>query len=479
MIVENILRVHRDELTKAQWRKLLSRLHFFDSDDNEWHYYRWRKRSRIMELPRGAWCMPEFDHITYEDERSFPPMPKLDFTVKLDDISKSKKFEGQSDAVKTMLEQEQGVIVRQPGSGKSQIGLAFVAAVGTRTLVLVHTHDLMEQWASYARKAIPGIDVGLIQGSNYHVGHLTIATVQTLRDYCNFQDVSWWRQFGALIIDETHHTPATTWEVILNNSTSRYRIGLTATEKRADRREPAIKYLVGPVIARGDDEPEIPTEVIPRKTGYYFPYRGSFDWGRLVKDIVRDENRNKMIASDVDKEVAAGNSCLVLSRSIVHLEQIQSFMETDRNTIFVASGLGRTPRSKRQQLVKNMRSGKIRCTLATQLADEGLDVPRLNRIFLPHPGKFEGRIRQQIGRGGRMHRDKTDCLVYDYIDEVSVLRKQWRERKRAYSAMKIKVRKLKGDSFVEKIGKRHVLRLVPKRSTRSRENVGGKARGRR
>ena len=471
MIVENILSVHRDELTESQWRKLLSRLTFADADDNEWHYYRWRKRQGIMQIPRGAWSMPEFEHVTYEDERSCPPMPVLDYTVKLDDISKSKKFAGQSDAVKAMLLQEQGVVVRQPGSGKSQIGLAFVAAVGTRSLVIVHTHDLMKQWALYAERAIPGIDVGIVQGSNYHVGHLTIATVQTLKDYCDYMDLSWWRQFGAVIVDETHHAPATTWEVVLNNSTSRYRLGLTATEKRADGRNKAINYLIGPVIARGDDEPEVPTEVIPVKTGYYFPYRGSFDWGRLIKDIVRDEKRNKLIAADADKEVAAGHSVLILSRSILHLELIQSFMKTNRNVVFAASGPSGVRGKARERLIKNLRSGKIRCALATQLADEGLDVPRIDRIMLVHPGKFEGKIRQQVGRGGRMHRDKTDCIIRDYIDEVKVLRRQWRERKQAYKNMHIKVRKLKGDSFAEKIGKRLVHDLVPKRSTRSRDGM--------
>jgi superfamily II DNA or RNA helicase len=478
MIVSNILQIERDELTQKQWRKLLSRLTFLDDDQNEWRFYRWRRNRKVMEMPRGAWSFPELDNVVFEDRRSCPVMPELDFTIKLDAIDKNPNFAGQSEAVASMLDQEQGLVVRMPGSGKSQIGLAFIATCCTRSLVIVHTHDLMQQWATYAERAIPGIDIGLIQGRNYKIGHLTIATVQTLKDFVDLEDFEWWEQFGATIVDETHHAPANTWQTILNNSVSRYRIGLTATEKRADGMGKAVQYLIGPVIHKGEFEPEIPTECIPVKTGYYFPYRGSFDWGRLIKDIVRDEKRNKCIAEIADREVNEGNFVLILSRSIKHLELIQEQMKTGRNQIFAASGPSRVPKAERKNLVKNMRSGKLRCVLATQLADEGLDVPRLNRVLLVHPGKFEGKIRQQVGRVLRAHPEKVDAKVYDFIDEVPVLRRQWRERKRAYKPMKIPVRKLKGDHYAEKIGKRLVSRLVTQRSTRSRDHARRTNRGR-
>jgi superfamily II DNA or RNA helicase len=126
---------------------------------------------------------------------------------------------------------------------------------------------------------------------------------------------------------------------------------------------------------------------------------------------------------------------------------------------------------KREQLVKNFRSGKLRCVLATQLADEGLDVRRLNRVFLVHPGKAEGRIIQQVGRALRAHADKKDAAIYDFVDDrISVLRKQWMWRKQAYKGMKIPVKKRqRGEDYaLEKIGKRLVQNLKPKRSTRSR-----------
>jgi superfamily II DNA or RNA helicase len=471
MIVDNILTLDRDELTRKQWAKLFARLTFTDGEGRDIHCFRVRQRSGTVEIPRGAWYLPEFEHIVYEDRRSCPRMPDLAFALTLDDIAKSKNFKGQSAAVEAMLEQEQGLIVRMPGSGKSQIVLNFVARCETRSIVIVHTQDLIDQWVLYAQRAIPDIDIGVIQGPNYKIGHLTIASVQTLVDYVDFSEPEWWEQFGATIVDETHHAPADTWNLILNNSTSRYRIGVTATEKRADKRDPEVKFLIGPVIHRGEFEPEVPTEVVPVKTGYYFPYRGSFDWQKLVNDLVRNPARNKLIAEHADKEVLAGNSVLILSRRIEQLELIEKEMKTNRHVILAASGRANVPRAKRKQLQKDFRRGKVRCVLATQLADEGLDVPRLNRVFLVHPGKAEGRIIQQVGRALRAHTDKVDAKVLDFVDDrVSVLRKQWMWRKQAYKGMKIPVKKRKrGDNDVlDKIGKRLVQNLKPKRSTRSR-----------
>ena len=51
--------------------------------------------------------------------------------------------------------------------------------------------------------------------------------------------------------------------------------------------------------------------------------------------------------------------------------------------------------------------------IATQLADEGLDVPLLSRVFLAWPSKAHGRTVQRIGRVMRPHPDKPDALVVD------------------------------------------------------------------
>jgi superfamily II DNA or RNA helicase len=144
-----------------------------------------------------------------------------------------------------------------------------------------------------------------------------------------------------------------------------------------------------------------------------------------------------MIAKVADREIQEGNSVLVLSRRIEHLERIAEEMREPCAILAAA----RVTKKERDRILAAFRTGEIRCVLATQLADEALDVPRLNRVLLTHPGKHEGRIIQQIGRALRKFPDKDDAIVYDFVDwNVHVLRRQWDARKRTYKKDGIKIR---------------------------------------
>lgn len=435
MIVDNFLRVKISELTPKEWKQIEKTLTFVKDNGDVVISYRKLVTKGIYKLPRGAWSiMP--DRIRYTDRRVAPLMPKLKFTVKLNDIEKDPRYKGQVEAVNSMLEQEQGLIVRPPGTGKTQIALAFASLCETRTLILVHTEDILNQWVEYTESAIPELKgkVGIVRGSTCEIGHITIGTVQTLQRYLSKK--AWWDQFGCVIADEAHHVSAPTWEAVLNGCKGKYRFGFTASPTRADGMHPTMKFIVGPIIHRQKFSSPVELTVVPVKTKFKVLYRGPFDWTNMVTKLVRDPARNRKIARVVDREIEAGNSVLVLSRRIEHLELIADAMRSDSSIL-----TGARSKKDRQDILANFRSGNVRCVLATQLADEALDVPRLNRVCLVHPGKHEGRLVQQIGRAIREHTTKTDAVIFDFVDyRISVLRRQWNERKRAYKKNKITVR---------------------------------------
>ena len=442
MKVDNFLTLGLGELNRREWKQLLEQLTFVTDAGQEVTVYRNLHDQGQVRLARGSWFLIP-DHVEYEDRRSFPPMRETPCTIELD---KDGEFQGQADTVKAMFAQEQGLIIRPPGTGKTQISLAFIAKAKTRTLVIVHTHDLLQQWLEYARKALPEIEIGVIQGKRQKVAHLTIATVQSL--YRNEYDKRFYRQFGAVILDEAHHGPADTFEVVLNQIPARYRFGFTATESRADGLHPAMKLLIGPVISRQKFHSKVPIKVKPLKTNFHCPYRGAFDWTPLLAKLETDEARNLKIAQEADKLVREGHTVLILSRRITHLRLISEAMETfdDYGEFLVGSVEDKNgdrhtlPKIERDRVVKRFRSGRTRVVLATHLADEGLDIPRLDRVILTFPGKHSGRLIQQVGRALREHPDKKDAVVIDVVDQrVKPLHRQWLERKRWYRRVKIHI----------------------------------------
>jgi superfamily II DNA or RNA helicase len=445
MRVDQVLTLGTKELSQREWRRLFSRLRYQDDEGNVYEPWQVYPHKGVVRIPRGAWSLLP-DHVVYDDERVLPERHDFDFIVPLD----SNGFSGQKDAVKAMFEQEQGIIVAQPSFGKTNVVLAFASACGTRVLVLVHTEDILQQWLDRCEEVCPEADVGVIRGTEETIGDITISTVQTFRKRVQLQGSKLSAKFGAVILDEAHHAPASTFDEILNELPAKYRFGVTATDKRADQRHPYMTTVLGPVIYRHKFVSRVPVSVVPVKSGFYYGYRGSFDWRNLLDKLTADEQRNQRIAKVAFDELVKGNSTLILSREIAHLEAIHKELEVycmvggediDQAVILAARLVNK---KQRHEMLDKFRAGEIKVVLATQLADEALDVPILSRVVLAYPGKHDGRIIQQIGRALREHEGKREAVIYDVVDDrVGVLRRQWMKRKQTYKTLKIKVRKLR------------------------------------
>ena len=56
----------------------------------------------------------------------------------------------------------------------------------------------------------------------------------------------------------------------------------------------------------------------------------------------------------------------------------------------------------RDLALRLFRKGSIKVIIATQLADEGLDVPNIDCIISASPAKHHGRVLQRVGRALRL-----------------------------------------------------------------------------
>lgn len=431
MKVDSLITLKTEELSKRQWEKLFLALTFRDADDEEVSAFQYLSGRDEVLLPRGAWSLvPRRVKVT--DMRSRPTMRKCSYTRTLD----APDYEGQSGAVKAMFKHEQGQVIAPPGRGKTEICLAWAAASRTRVLVVVHTHDLLKQWEDRARVSVPGMTLGKIQGKTCQVEHLTIATAQTLKKHLH-EGGKFWRQFGAVIVDEAHHAAAETWEWLLNVCPAHYRFGVTASEKRSDGRQALVKFNIGPVIYKLKFKSGVPMTVVPIQTKFHSRYNGN-QYARIMQQLVRDVERNKLISDIVARECAEGNSILVLSRQIIHLENIYKALASDpANNKMMLHGevevvSGKLNKRKRDEMIARLTDGTLRCILGTQLFEEGVDIPRLNRIVLAFPGT-EITALQKVGRGARKFEGKDETIIYDLLDDlVRVLAKQFLRRKLWY-----------------------------------------------
>jgi len=414
-----------------------NRLNLYLGDTPQWIECLTEDRTGQVDIPRGSAGLLKQrlgecgEAVTFDDRRVEHP------SVTFDGAPELRPYQEQ--AAQAMQRGTQGVVVMPCGSGKTIAGLGAVARIKQPTLVIVHTRDLLEQWTATIQRTLQVVP-GIIAEGEVRPDVVTIATVQTLvrLEPDRFDDIA--RRFGCVILDEAHHCPASTFQAVVSRLPAKYRFGLTATPERADGLTPLIGFTFGPrlfeisyadLVAGG----WLTTpEVFEVRTTFSFDYQGPEDLGRLHEALEYDIDRNNLITSLAAEDARAGHSVLVLTERVRHCK----LLARDLHGLCVdAKALtGDIPQAKRRAILDDFREGRLPVVVATTLADEGLDVPRLDRVILAWPGRAKGRATQRLGRIMRPHPGKGRALLIDIVDaDVPVLKRRHTERRRAYASL--------------------------------------------
>ena len=346
----------------------------------------------------------------------------------------------QQTAIDAMKSKDFGTLSAPTGSGKTVMALYLMARRKQPCLIVVHTRDLAIQWMERIEKFL-GFSkdrVGFIGGGKINMGEkMTVALVQTL--YKCAAEVS--KAIGFLVVDECHRCPSRTFTEAVVEFDSRYMLGLSATPFRRDNLSRLIFWHLGDVHHKIDRNHLVRTgdvlaaEVIVRETKFKPYYDPVNEYSKMMSELTLDDERNRLIASDIAKEAAHNEGvCLVLSDRKKHCETLQSILRF-KYEIPAALLTGDLNPAERRQVLDRLDLGEIRVLIATgQLIGEGFDRGDLSPLFLVTPIKFSGRVLQYLGRVLRPAPGKKKARVYDYVDiHVDVLKAMARSRQRTYS----------------------------------------------
>ncbi|MEW5804608.1 MAG: DEAD/DEAH box helicase [bacterium] len=346
----------------------------------------------------------------------------------------------QERAVTEALRKDFGIVVAPCGAGKTVIACAVIASRKQPTLIIVHTKELLNQWRDRLTQylGIPLDEIGVIGAGKELIKPITVGMVQTLakRDLAEIR-----QHFGQIIVDEVHHCPASTFNEVITSFDCQYQLGLSATPYRRDGLGKLIYLTLGNVATEITDRDlqqagtRIKPEIVVRETGFDFDYCEDSDYQPMVSALIADPERNALICADVISENQSGeNLSLILSDRKAHLADLAESLHNFGVDCAILTG--DVPKKQREQIIRDAEGGKLRVILATgQLAGEGLDLPKLNRLFVTTPIRFRGRITQYIGRALRTAEGKTDAKVYDYVDPVGILQSSYRSRQRVYDSI--------------------------------------------
>lgn len=368
--------------------------------------------------------------LALEDARTLPrerlpPMP----AVPLRDY--------QAAAVEKLVKGTQGTAVLPCGAGKSVLAVGAMARLRTPTLVLVHTLDLAEQWRQHIRERL-GQEAGLVGAGEEAVRPISVAVVQSLARWDETRLADFLARFGFLILDEAHHVAASAFYRLVDCSPARYRLGLTATPEREDGLTPLLRLYLGSTLAVVSHEELVSRgvlvvpEVRTVETAFEYAYFGAADYMPMLEALAEDKARNNLILGAVAREAWAGHLCLVLTGRVAHCELLAQRLSA--TGLPAAALTSEVSREERKALLDKARAGRVSVLVATSLADEGLDVPRLSRVFLAYPSRARGRTVQRLGRLMRPHPEKKSAVLFDFVDgKVPLLRRHHAERRQQYA----------------------------------------------
>ncbi len=399
-----------------------------------------RVEQGYLSVPRG--CFDELNALLLEQGVKVEIDDRRTLGETLDAISlKATLRSDQNKAVKALVAHESGILHAPTAFGKTVTAMGIMVERKVNTLILTHSRHLLAQWKERLESFIEGVSVGMIGGGKKKpTGQIDVTTYQSLIDKSNNTVSSQIQKYGQIIIDECHHISAPRYEMLLNEVSARYVLGLTATPDRRDGHQKIMFMLAGPVRHKVRAEPgsRFIQRVIVRER--YESPPADFSQGNarphiasIYRWLAESNSRNQDIIQDVIRCVQNQSNCLLLTERRGHAETLAMLLEAESIPSVVLRG---GMRVKERRFAESQIHESQVIVATGKYVGEGFDLPRLDTLFLTLPIAWKGTLSQYAGR---IHRDtdgKHEVTIYDYLDtSLPMLERMFRKREKGYRAM--------------------------------------------
>lgn len=315
--------------------------------------------------------------------------------------------------------QKRLLLVLPTGTGKTIVFAAVTeecVRMGSRTLVLAHRVELLEQAADKIKKTT-GLGCAMEKAEQTCKGQfyrIVVGSVQTLmrekrlqtfpRDY-----------FNTIVVDEAHHCITDSYQKILQYFSEANVLGVTATPDRGDMRNLgeyfqaiAYEYSMPKAIREGYLCP-IKALTIPLKIDIagVSMQAGDFKAGELGTAL---DPYLEQIADEMGKYCRD-------KKTVVFLPLVKTSQKfrgiLNRNGFRAAEVNGNS--QDRAEVLQDFAEGKYNVICNSMLLTEGWDCPSVDCIVVLRPTKVRSLYCQMVGRGTRLHSGKDHLLLLDFL----------------------------------------------------------------
>lgn len=319
-----------------------------------------------------------------------------------------------------------GVGVAGCGAGKTVSAMGIIAKVKQRTLIIVHTKELYNQWLDEIKDKLGGhYTLGQIGAGKRELGDITISLIQTLRN-ANKED---WEKlndyFGMIIVDECHRIPSNSYVQVMKQVECKYLYGLSATPNRKDELHFLLYNYIGPIrIEITDEELEQSKKLVPCKikvidTNFNVDFsKIGHDWIVYNRMLIKNMYRNRVIIDQVEEDLHNGLYPMILINRVNHGIILSEMLRHKGYKVGLL--MGSVEKEERKKILKDARECNIDILISNEkIAGEGLDIKPLDCIHLVYPINNKGNLKQYTGRIRRTYKGKKFGYVRDYRDNIT------------------------------------------------------------
>ena len=348
-------------------------------------------------------------------------------------------------AIRILRQKRRALVVMAPGLGKTITPAAILKAWSRKarkhTLFLCHENRILDQARLEFRRVLDDdFTYGTFHGEKRDETDRDIlfASFQTMRRHVHkFRP----DEFDCLIVDESHHGKAPTFEKVINYFQPKdWILGITATPDREDEYD--IRDIFGSEIVN-----------IPLEMGIANEWLTSLEY-RLITDNI-DATKLRQIAVDVlqgrkrisirdlnellfiearDEEVVAeinrySGKGIIFCESVAHAEHFLQFLP-NAHTYH-----SRKTKQENRSTLEMFRQGEIEFIIVVDKFNEGIDIPDAERIVFLRVTDSKRIFLQQLGRGLRKAPGKEKVIVLDFVGNCNRLQqvKEIIERVRTFA----------------------------------------------
>ena len=300
-----------------------------------------------------------------------------------------------------------------------------------RLLFIVHRKEILEQSLATYRAILKDNNFGelFVDGIKPTQYDYLFASIQTF----NSQDLTKYTTndfYDYIVIDETHHASASTYQKLLTYYKPKILLGLTATPERADGKD-IFKYFDNRISA----EIRLP-EAIERGLlcpFHYFGVSDSIDYSTITWErgkYKESELNNVLTINEVSAKVRINTIIQAINKYITDIQEIKGlgfcvskehaqYMSNQFNSNGISS-IALTADSDsnlRSEARNKLKRGEYKFIFVVDIYNEGVDIPEVNTVLFLRPTESLTIFLQQLGRGLRNSDNKEFLTVLDFIGQ--------------------------------------------------------------